>query len=55
MNFQRGWTLADWAIRMQPHQLNIDERKLVQFGIFYGFVRKLNIYPIAMNREEQTR
>lgn len=37
---------------MQPRQFNVDERKFIQFGIFYGFVRKLSIYPVALNPEE---
>lgn len=36
---------------MNPRQLNIDERKLIQFGVYHGFIRKLNIFPVAINED----
>lgn len=41
--------LREWCIRMRPREVNVDERKLIQFGVFYGFIRKLLTYPIATN------
>uniref|UniRef100_A0A915D6L8 Uncharacterized protein n=1 Tax=Ditylenchus dipsaci TaxID=166011 RepID=A0A915D6L8_9BILA len=35
-------------------QLNVDERKLIQFGVYYGFVRKLLVYPIANDSKDET-
>uniref|UniRef100_A0A914E6J6 Uncharacterized protein n=1 Tax=Acrobeloides nanus TaxID=290746 RepID=A0A914E6J6_9BILA len=52
LSLKNGMKLKDWCLRMQPRQFNVDERKLIQFGIFYGFVRKLSIYPVAINPEE---
>lgn len=48
-------TLKDWCLRVQPKQYNVDERKLIQFGIYYGFVRKLLIYPISTNNDGFTK
>lgn len=48
LNLKRGWTLTDWMVRMEPKRLNVDERRLIQFGIYYGFVRKQSIYPLAI-------
>ncbi|KIH58482.1 hypothetical protein ANCDUO_11312 [Ancylostoma duodenale] len=32
---------------MTPRRYNVDERRLVQFGMHHQFLRKLSIYPIA--------
>lgn len=42
-------TLKDWCLRMHPRELNVDERKFIQFGMFYGFVRKLLLFPVAIS------
>jgi hypothetical protein len=47
LSLKRGMTLKEWCKRMVPKRLNVDERKLIQFGTFYGFVRKLAVYPIS--------
>lgn len=40
---------------MNPRKYGVDERRLIQFSIFHGFVRKLNLYPVALPKEEETR
>lgn len=55
LSLKRGMTLKDWCLRVQPKQYNVDERKLVQFGIYYGFVRKLLVYPISTNNDGFTK
>lgn len=42
-----GVTMKDICTRpVNPHSLKIDERKLIQFGLMKGFVRRLQKYPI---------
>uniref|UniRef100_A0AC34FFK3 Uncharacterized protein n=1 Tax=Panagrolaimus sp. ES5 TaxID=591445 RepID=A0AC34FFK3_9BILA len=47
-----GWKLSNWHARFNPRRQNVDERKLIQFGIYYGFVRKQEIYPVTLKPEE---
>jgi hypothetical protein len=47
-----GWKLSNWHARFNPRRQNVDERKLIQFGIYYGFVRKQEIYPVALVADE---
>lgn len=54
LSLKRGICVRSWCQRMYPREMNIDERKLIQFGIFYGFLCKLLIYPIANNDENIT-
>ncbi|KAK6759530.1 hypothetical protein RB195_021237 [Necator americanus] len=42
-----GMTLRDWCDAMTPRRYNVDERRLVQFGMHHHFLRKLSIYPIT--------
>ncbi|VDM75363.1 unnamed protein product [Strongylus vulgaris] len=43
-----GVTLREWCDTMTPRRYNVDERRLVQFGMHHQFLRKLSIYPIAI-------
>jgi len=43
-----GWKLSHWHSRFNPRRQNVDERKLIQFGIYYGFVRRQDIFPVAL-------
>lgn len=36
-----GTTIKDLCIRFNPHSLHINERKLVQFGILEGLIRRV--------------
>lgn len=37
-----GTTIRDLCIRFNPASLHIDERRLVQFGVLEGFIRRIN-------------
>lgn len=40
-------TVKQVAMRLQPHKhLNIDIRKLIQFGVVHNFMRRIHKYPI---------
>ncbi|CAL4089688.1 unnamed protein product, partial [Meganyctiphanes norvegica] len=41
-----GVSVRDLCIRFNPQSLNIDERKLVQFGLLHNIIRRLNQYPV---------
>ncbi|VDK64780.1 unnamed protein product [Cylicostephanus goldi] len=47
MSLKCGITLREWCDTMMPRRYNVDERRLVQFGMHHQFLRKLSIYPIA--------
>ncbi|VDO48825.1 unnamed protein product [Haemonchus placei] len=47
MSLKCGVTLRDWCDRMAPRRYNVDERRLVQFGMHHQFLRKLSTYPIS--------
>ncbi|XP_044732907.1 GATOR complex protein NPRL2 isoform X2 [Chrysoperla carnea] len=42
-----GTTVKDLCIRFNPNSLHINERKLVQFGVLEGFIRRVYKYPIV--------
>ncbi len=44
--------LKEWCRRMDPRSMNIDERRLIQFGMVRGFLRKLSIYPVYVGEKE---
>ena len=46
-DLQCGVSMHDWVIEQNPSQFNIDERRLVQFGMHYKFLRKLSSHPVA--------
>lgn len=37
-----GTTLRDLCVRFNPHLLKIDERKLVQYGLLHGLIRRIH-------------
>ena len=41
-----GITVKDLCVRFNPQALNIDERKLVQFGLMNGIIQRLHQYPV---------
>ena len=43
-----GVTVKDICTRFNPHALKIDERKLIQFGLMKGLIRRLQKYPIKI-------
>ncbi|KAK7792932.1 hypothetical protein R5R35_008073 [Gryllus longicercus] len=44
-----GTTIRDLCIRFNPHPLRINERKLVQFGILEGLIRRIHKYPVYLS------
>ncbi|ESO95737.1 hypothetical protein LOTGIDRAFT_188434 [Lottia gigantea] len=47
-----GITVKDICSRYNPHSLLIDERKLLQYGLLKGFIRRLHKYPIKLPTSE---
>lgn len=43
----RGTTVRDLCIRLSPHTLRINERRLVQFGLLEGFIRRIHKFPVG--------
>lgn len=39
----------DLCLRFNPANLKINERKLVQFGVLHGLIRRVHKYPILMD------
>ncbi|XP_018330250.1 GATOR complex protein NPRL2 isoform X2 [Agrilus planipennis] len=44
----RGTTIKDLCIRFNPASLKINERKLVQFGVLEGLIRRVHKYPVYL-------
>ena len=49
----RGTTIKDLCLRLNPANLRIDERKLVQFGVLEGIINRIHKYPIYMGDNEE--
>ncbi|XP_056642853.1 GATOR complex protein NPRL2 [Diorhabda sublineata] len=47
----RGTTIRDLCIRFNPSNLRINERKLVQFGVLEGIIRRVHKYPVLLTDE----
>jgi hypothetical protein len=45
----RGTTIRDLCLRFGPSNLRINERKLVQFGVLEGLIRRVHKYPLLLN------
>ncbi|XP_066998360.1 GATOR1 complex protein NPRL2 [Anabrus simplex] len=41
-----GTTLRDLCLRFNPRSLQIDERRLVQFGLLHKLIRRIHKYPV---------
>uniref|UniRef100_A0A0M3IEX8 Nitrogen permease regulator 2 n=1 Tax=Ascaris lumbricoides TaxID=6252 RepID=A0A0M3IEX8_ASCLU len=52
VSLRTGITMKEWCERLSPRQYNVDERRLIQFGVFHGFIRKLSIYPTGITMKE---
>ncbi|XP_022907949.1 GATOR complex protein NPRL2 isoform X2 [Onthophagus taurus] len=44
----RGTTIRDLCVRFNPANLRINERKLVQFGVLEGIIRRVHKYPVFL-------
>lgn len=47
----RGTTIRDLCLRFNPPSLRINERKLVQFGVLEGLIRRVNKYPVMLGHD----
>lgn len=47
-----GTTVRDLCLRFNPQALNIDERKLVQFGLLNGLIQRLHQYPVRLVQDD---
>ncbi|CAG5132623.1 unnamed protein product [Candidula unifasciata] len=51
-DFTPGTTVKDLCTRHNnPHSLKVDERKLAQFGVMKGLLRRIHQYPVALPGE----
>lgn len=39
--------METWCNRFEPRKYCVDEMRLVQYGMFNKFVRKLSIFPVT--------
>ncbi|XP_025107996.1 GATOR complex protein NPRL2-like isoform X2 [Pomacea canaliculata] len=46
-----GTTVKDLCTRFNPHNLKVDEKHLVQFGLLKGLIRRLQKYPVKLPNE----
>jgi len=53
-SFTYGITLKDICIRMNPQRLGFDERRLVQFLVLKGALRRVHKYPVYQGEDEKT-
>lgn len=49
----RGTTIRDLCLRFNPTNLRINERKLVQFGVLEGLIRRVHKYPILLSEPSE--
>uniref|UniRef100_A0A1I7XA16 Nitrogen permease regulator 2 n=1 Tax=Heterorhabditis bacteriophora TaxID=37862 RepID=A0A1I7XA16_HETBA len=49
-----GISLRDWCENERPRRFNVDERRLIQFGMHHQFLRKLSVYPVYTVRPNTT-
>lgn len=54
-SLKAGMAMKEWCERMSPRQYNVDERRLIQFGMFHGFIRKLSVYPVSLKKGDSRR
>lgn len=45
-----GATFGELCVRFNPSALNINERKMVLFGLLEGLIRRVDKYPITVQR-----
>uniref|UniRef100_A0A0N4UQM6 Nitrogen permease regulator 2 n=1 Tax=Dracunculus medinensis TaxID=318479 RepID=A0A0N4UQM6_DRAME len=50
-----GFTMKEWCERFMPRRYNVHERRLIQFGLFHGFIRKLSVYPVALKKDDRLK
>ncbi|XP_070192729.1 GATOR1 complex protein NPRL2-like [Littorina saxatilis] len=50
-NLTPGTTVKDICARFNPHSLKIDEKRLIQFGVLKGLIRRMQKYPVKLPNE----
>lgn len=50
-NMNYGITVRDLCLQYNPNSLNIDEKKLVRFGLMKGIIRRVHKYPVVEDNE----
>ncbi|KAK1161379.1 GATOR complex protein NPRL2 isoform X1 [Acipenser oxyrinchus oxyrinchus] len=50
-----GTTVRDLCSRYAQQLQRVDERKLIQFGLMKGFIRRLQKYPVKATRGDRSR
>ncbi|XP_031573687.1 GATOR complex protein NPRL2-like [Actinia tenebrosa] len=50
-----GVTVRDLCARFNPGSLRIDERRLIQFGVMRGLIRRLHKYPVLLTKPQHDR
>jgi hypothetical protein len=51
-NMNYGITIRDLCLQFNPSSLNIDEKRLIRFGLMKGLIRRIHRYPILMEDGE---
>lgn len=52
MNY--GITIRDLCLQFNPNQLNIDEKRLIRFGLMKGLIRRIHRYPVLIEDKESS-
>jgi hypothetical protein len=50
-SFEPHMSVKDWFLRFQPRQVMVDERRLVQYGVWKGYLRKITGYLVSLEKE----
>lgn len=52
MNY--GVTVRDLCLQYNPQNQNIDEKKLIRFGLMKGYIRRVHRYPVLLTANDRT-
>ncbi|KAF3856192.1 hypothetical protein F7725_016915 [Dissostichus mawsoni] len=52
---KQGTTVRDLCSRYSQQLQRVDERRLIQFGLMKTLIRRLQKYPVKVNRDERSR
>uniref|UniRef100_A0A0N4Z3L7 Nitrogen permease regulator 2 n=1 Tax=Parastrongyloides trichosuri TaxID=131310 RepID=A0A0N4Z3L7_PARTI len=48
-------TVRQWCLDFNPRNYGVDERKLIQYGVYRKLITKINIYPLSLNPNDKTQ
>lgn len=51
-NMNYGITIRDLCLQFNPCALNIDEKRLIKFGLMKGLIRRIHRYPVLVEGQE---